>query len=332
MQKLFLFISSLIVSLILFVSPVKAQPQFITEEETTINTDINNDVFIGASKVSLSGNIHGDVFIGAGEVIISGTINEDLIIASGTVVLTEDAQVNGYILAGAGQLDIAGQVNGPVYAGVGNLIILPTAVLNHDLKVNTGEAEISDQAIIKGEKKIIKSDRASSQIDKKQLRRFLRGGQYAFMITSFVSSLLVLLLMIKIMLPILKKITNTAFKSTIGTIGWGFVKLILTPIAVILLLITIIGAPLGLIVLFLYGLKLYLAKLVTAFILGQYLVKQKWLTNKNIYLQSIFGLLLLTGLSYLPFIGPFVKLTSLLLGLGALFTWEKSLFRDKKQT
>jgi len=330
MQKLFLFIFSLVVSLIFFVSPVKAQPQFITEEEITLNTDINNDVFIGAGKVSLSGDIDGDVFIGAGEVIISGTISQDLIIGSGTVVLTEDAQVNGYILAGAGQLDIAGQVNGPVYAGVGNLIIRPTAVLNHDLKVNTGEAEISDQAIIKGEKKIIKSDQARSQVNKEQLHQLLRGGQYGLMITSFLSSLLVLLVMIKIMLPILKKITNTAFKSTAATIGWGFAKLILTPIVVILLLITIIGAPLGLIILFLYGLKLYLAKLVTAFILGQYLVKQKWLTNKNVYLQSVFGLLLLTGFSYLPFVGPFVKLASLLLGLGALFTWEKSFFKSSK--
>jgi len=330
MQKLFIFISSLVIGLILFVSPVKAQPQFITEEEVTLNTNINNDVFIGGSKVSLSSDIDGDVFIGAGEVIISGTINKDLIIASGTVVLTEDAIVNGYILAGTGQLDIAGQVNGPVYAGAGNLIIRPTAILNNDLKVNTGDAKISDQAIIKGETKIIKSDQASSQIDKNQLSQFFNNNQYKFMITSFLSSLLVFLIMIKIMLPILKKITNTALKSTIATIGWGLAKLILAPIAIILLLITIIGAPLGLIVLFFYLLELYLAKLVTAFILGQYLVKQKWLTNKNIYIQSIFGLLLLTGLSYLPFIGPFVKLTSLLLGLGALFTWKKSFFKPSK--
>jgi len=95
-----------------------------------------------------------------------------------------------------------------------------------------------------------------------------------------------------------------------------------------LIAITIIGIPLAMVVFLAYLLALIIAPIFAALCLGKYVLKKK---QKNIVKPAAVGIVILAVLVAIPFIGGFVKLVVLLLGLGAITTALIAFFSKKKR-
>jgi len=140
------------------------------------------------------------------------------------------------------------------------------------------------------------------------------------------SALAILLLGIVIALVI--PLTSNRLAGSIKDKFWlmilyGLLALIVTPIAAILIAITVIGIPITIILILLYVLAILLSKVFASLYLGKLILKEK----KGIIKPMIVGLIAYIILANIPYIGGAVKLLALLLGLGAI---TMTIFTKKK--
>ena len=103
--------------------------------------------------------------------------------------------------------------------------------------------------------------------------------------------------------------------------GWGAIVLLVTPIAAVIICITIIGLPVGLIALALWGIAIYLAQIPVGLFLGQWIIShfRDVEDNRGIMIGALAtGLIILKLLSLIPYFGFFIGLAVILFGLGAV--------------
>ena len=100
----------------------------------------------------------------------------------------------------------------------------------------------------------------------------------------------------------------------------GIVFLIVVPIVSVLVMITVIGIPLGLIALLLYGIALFSAQVFVGMTLGRLILSFFSDGNRRMiqFLGLLLGLLILFGVSFIPYFGPWAPLVVIILGLGGL--------------
>jgi hypothetical protein len=109
------------------------------------------------------------------------------------------------------------------------------------------------------------------------------------------------------------------------SLGLGAAILILTPVAVIICCVTLVGIPLGVITFLLYLIALYMAKIFVGAFLGRALLGQREAGQRHNLMALFLGLLLLTIATHIPFVGGIIAVAMLCFGLGAL-GWQ--LYRE----
>ena len=102
------------------------------------------------------------------------------------------------------------------------------------------------------------------------------------------------------------------------TLGLGVVALVITPLAMLAAALTVVGLPLAVALLFAYLVTLYLADLVVAAWVGRLLLPPPDEGTLAFGRSLGAGLLLVGGVSMVPFLGPAVGLVVMLLGLGLI--------------
>lgn len=280
--------------------------------KTTAN--INGDAYVAGGQIDIGGTISGNLIVGGGNITISGTVLKNVIVGGGQVKIDSTAEIGGYVLAGGGQMDLMGTFLGPVKVGGGSLVVGEKAIINGNLEADVTKSDVSSSSKIIGEKKIIIHE--VKQPEKQQINQWKQLG-YAKEIFSFLSKLVVLLILVKLFGKKIKQ--NKTTETFWPTIGLGLVVLIVTPILSLILMGTIIAIPLSLMVSVFYFVSLYLSGIIASILVGDFIFEKGYLKTGNDYFQSILGLILITLLGLIPFIGGLVKFIILLLGIGFIF-------------
>ena len=103
------------------------------------------------------------------------------------------------------------------------------------------------------------------------------------------------------------------------TLGVGFLTLVVTPLLIILAMVTVIGIPLGMLMGIVYWVAMYLSKIIVAVFIGQWLAKRfKWPELHKGVWYVLLGLVILALLNMIPFVKFIVGLLTVVAGLGAL--------------
>lgn len=306
-----------------------------------INGDVNKSVNVAAGQLTVKGNIGRDLNVAAGTVKIDGNVKEDVLIASGNVWIygkigddlrgscgtIEIADVDGDIYFSAGQFTLNGDVDGDVYLSAGTAKI-KSKNIQGDLMF-WGEKEgldISSNTVIKGKNEI-----------KVNLQPVLENT-YKYTFTDFVDDL-VLKLIITIALGIgyflicylLIKFAPVKTKSTINELTGrmniaksflvGFVAFPVGLSLGISLLLSVVGIPVLIFLVALYGVYLTLIVPISAMMLG--LKIQRMTKNKESYITaSIFGVVILQVLRIIPIFGDILNIVLSLVVLGALIRMQ----------
>jgi len=110
--------------------------------------------------------------------------------------------------------------------------------------------------------------------------------------------------------------------------------LFLTPIAALIVCFTIIGIPMGLITLALYGIALYLAQIPVGLFIGRWIIGRfRLVESKAIMVGALaVGLAILKLLSLIPYFGFFVGFVVVLFGLGAIVAAERKRRAEARET
>jgi hypothetical protein len=105
------------------------------------------------------------------------------------------------------------------------------------------------------------------------------------------------------------------------SLGLGIAVLAGVPLAIIVAAITLVGIPLSLMLFAAYLASIYLAKIWVGAFLGRMLLRPAGATKHDWLLGLLLGLLILTIVGFIPYLGGLVRFGMICLGLGA-FAWQ----------
>lgn len=291
----------------------------IAGKQVKVTSDINGDAYVAGQDIEISGNINGDLIVAGMNVTILGKVQKNLIMAGGQVVVGDSAKIGGYVLTGGNKVNLSGNFAGPVRLGGETLIIGQKTVINGNLEADVAKSEIATESKIVGEKNV-----RIHEVKKVEKQNFgFEKISYIGKFVSFLSKLIVLFVLVRLFG---KKIVQVNIKESFwSAIGLGLVVLIVTPIFGIILLGTVIAAPLSVLILITYFVTLYLSMMVTSILVGK-LVSGKANFKSNIYAQGAIGLLLVTLVGLIPVLGGLTKVVVFLVGVGIIFKGLKTYF------
>ena len=118
--------------------------------------------------------------------------------------------------------------------------------------------------------------------------------------------------------PGLRRISLSTMRALLSSGGIGFLIAFATPVAAIILAITMIGIPIALLVAVLWLLGLYLAKIVIAKCIGSAILGARDNGLSSTILPLLLGLVIVIIAVNLPYIGGILNFLLMLMGLGAL--------------
>lgn len=324
----------------LMILPVHAKgiSNFQAGDNLSLKESIDATSFIAGNNVEVSSEIDGASFIAGNNLKLSN--KQDVLFAAGNVIDVENVETKDAFIAGSSitiaeskirDLYIAGEnikidsdVTRNAYLG-GNSITI-NGTINGDANISAEKIEIGKDAIINGtltydeDSTIHIAEGAQVEKTKTVHNNSVKVEVNPISIIleklfSYATMLVTGLVLIALNQKVMKKIAK--MKSDSGTIaktvGYGFLFLVITPIVSIILLCTVIGIPLSIISLLLYGILIYLSIIPTAYYVGNILLKDKM---KNEYLIFTVSLLIIYLIKMIPVIGGFISFFSLCLGLG----------------
>ncbi len=288
-----------------------------------IQGDIGHAVRAVGETVSVSGNVDGDLMAGCArlDTARSARIGGDLLLGAGNARI--DGLVEGDIRGGGGSVSIGGVVQGDIELEVETLTIESTADIQGNLVYTSeNEAAIQSGAKVAGvtTHKLPEKERDGAE---SSAFAFLSDLKWKFI--GFLMSLLAGLVLILLAPKWLSSVSEAVRSRPGPSAGWGALVLFVTPIAAIVTCITIIGIPLGLIALALWGIAIYLAQIPVGLFVGKLIIgRYREVEGKGIMVAALaLGLVILKLLRLIPYLGFWIGVAAVIFGLGAVVVSER---------
>ena len=292
---------------------------------------VKGDLVSFAKRIVVSGTVEGNIFDCSNSLDLDGQLGHSLYGLMQSLRVNDRARIGEGVLVGAGDVTLEGEVNRSVtmYAGnadvssrVGrtltmagdNFTLTNTARIGGDLSVrvrNLKNVHIADGATITGTRDIELRVRKN---------RFTRPKFYFFQAVWLAAAMLVGWLAL-VLFPGFFQASMHAVGSGWRSLALGIAILGGVPVAMVLLAITLVGLPASIMLLMAYLVSIYLAKIWVAAFLGQMLLKPTGATKGDWMLGLLVGLLILTVVRFIPYLGTLVHFGVICMGLGA-FAWQ----------
>ena len=309
---------------------------------------VNGDVLAFGGSVEVRGTVKGDLVSFAKRTVVSGTVEGNIYDFSNSLDLDgqlghsmyglmqslrvdDRGQVGAGLMVGAGDIALEGEVHRSVTIYAGNadvsgnigreltmagdkLTLTNTARIGGNLKVRVHQlnnVHIADGATIAGSRDI--------QVRMKP-NRFTRPSFYFFQAVWLAAAMLVGWLGL-VLFPNFFQSSTHSVGAGWRSLGLGIAVLAGVPLAIIVIAITLVGLPASLMLLALYLVAIYLAHIFVGAFLGQILLKPSGATKSDWLLGLLVGLLILTVVRFIPYLGGLVHFGVVCVGLGA-FAWQ----------
>ena len=300
----------------------------------TVSGDVKGDVISFSRDLDVKGKVEGNIYSFAQAARIEGQASRNLIgfvqtlelpsqgrVGFDLITFTEDAELSGAVgrdIAAFGEsMSVRGNVGRNVSMFAKNITITSSARITGDFAArvrNKENVHIADGAVVSGKTDIqIRTERS----------RYERPGFYFWKVITLLGAWIVGLLVAALFPAAFAFVPRTS--SDLGLkAGIGFLVLVATPIAVLILAVTLIGLPLALISFGLWLLALYLAKILVAAAIAQAWFKPANFSPRVLALPLLVSLALVWVLTNIPYIGGLLSLMVAIAGLGTVFMWWRS--------
>jgi hypothetical protein len=316
-----------------------------------INGRVEGDVICGGQSINLNGFIDGSARVAGNTININNEITRGVQAFGASIIFGTDAQIKRDVFVAGAFGDMRGQIEGDLHGALANLtldgkvdknvklrlderirdkksgfskgleaplIVTKNAIINGNLYYTSGiEAKIEDGATINGETghSYIKS--------KREKNSGVENWAWELLFSIF-ASLVVGLVIVNIFGEKVKKMTEVMKTKISLSIGIGVIIMFITPLIILFLLITIIGAPLSLMLLALFMIALYISKIFTAIIIGDYLFQKTMKKKQTLLWSMVLGIVATYFIYSIPVLGWLLCLFATWYGLGGLWLYLRS--------
>jgi len=346
----------------LIVDEAVAGDLVVAGADISANGDVAEDFMAGAAVVRLSGNVADDLRVGAGNLTIGGDIGGDALAAGGTLVLSKGSTIQGDALLAGGVLTLDGDIasealitgdeiiiNGNINGAAdirGRHIVL-NGSLSGDIILAAESIELGTQANIggdvsyytdNGEMDFSSALQGGTATFDSSLKYFspagptfsqTLGGAALWFLVSLAGAALVLLLIVLLMPKLVSAAATQLATKFWVSLGVGALFFVAAPIIILLLLITVIGIPLGLFGMFVYAFSVYAASIVTSAAIGKWLeqkLKKNW-GKASLFFISLGILVAIKLLGLIPFVGWLIVMLIAFAGFGAVLLAKRARYK-----
>ena len=313
-----------------------------------IDGEVTGDLIVFAQTIEITGSVRGDVysfgrtietdgevgggFAGFGQMIrIGDTIGQSVYGFAQTFRSGRDAAIEGDLFAFGEDINVGGSIarNVTVFSNTFTLsgevrrdvtfggrmaAVQSSASIGGDLDVGLPDGdnlELDSSATVGGE--TIVDVQEPSREEDEILSVWTIALTALWLAAAFLSGMLLLWA-----LPALRRVPLENLGGILASAGVGFLIITALPILSVVLAVTIIGLPAGLVIAAVWALGLYVSKIVVAHFLGYTLLRPKQQGPRSLVLPLLLGLVLVLVAVSLPYVGWVINLLLVVLGLGAI--------------
>ena len=308
-----------------------------------VNGRVDGDIISVAQNINVTGEVGGNIRAVANSINLNGSVDRNISVMAEDLVLGPNANITWDALIMAINTEMRGKIEGGLSGRIAqgliagrigknvnlnlansnkqSLTIASEAVIGGDLNYTSKEdANISSGSSITG--KITKENVPINNIN--WLKIYLWSILFSIF-SALVVGLLIIFVGKNISAKILLKIEEIPNKLIVPGL---IIALILPPLA-LLLAFTVIGIPLALIIMAWWFIMIYIAKILTAILIGRLLIKKITKKKEPSSLWSlILGVVIWWLLFTIPFIGWILSLIAIWLGLGGIYFYASSQLRN----
>ncbi len=282
---------------------------------TVVSGTVEGNIYALSNSLDLDGELGHSIYALAQSLHVDnrGHVGGGILSAAGDVTL--EGQVNRSVTMFAGNADVSGSIGRELTMAGDSLTLTNTARVGGNLSAHVDQLKnvhIADGATIGGKRDI--------QVSVRKKSRFTRPGFYFFQAVWLAAAMLVGWLCL-VLFPGFFQASTLAVGSVGRSLGLGFAVLAAVPVAIVVTAVTLVGLPVSLMLLAVYLVAIYLAKVWVGAFLGRILLKPAGATKGDWLQGLLLGLVILTIVGFIPFLGGLVHLGVVCLGLGA-FTWQ----------
>lgn len=316
----------------------------VAGKHVAVRGGVQGNLYVFARELDLEGRVAGSVHVIAGQVRIEGAVGGSLIAAAEELRLGESARVGrdaalaahrctidgtiarDLILAGD-RLDLGGTVERELQVLWAHRFALHDGSrVGGDLFVRLprgGTFERAVGAVVGGEARTERVSPAGGYLAHYAMPHF-----YAILVLRLAAAFAFGLLLYTVA-PQLFDIELPTGGRFVRFLAYGLLFAGATPVALVLLSLTLVGIPTAVLGLFLYATALYVASIVVGALVGRAVVRPGDRSLGAFGRRLLLGLTLVFAGSALPFLGPPVGVVVVLLGLGLLIERGRQLRRPR---
>ena len=298
-------------------------------QRVLVDGQVEGDVFAAARTVDLRGAIGDSTRVVGGQVVVDATIDGDLIAGGNRVQILEGTVIRGGVAAAASSLEIDGTVEENLRAAVGELVLRGT-VRGH-ANVIADRLDLAPEARIEGDldyrtrlplspeaaARVAGAVRYEEPIDEDE-DEGSAAWSFLFWTWQAGAALLAGLLAVALFRPLVQQLASAiAGETTLGAL-LGFGAFLIVPVGAAVVMMTLVGLPIGIIAVLLFSVALYVAKLPIAAWAGDQLLARAGRPDASPYAAMAVGILALYLLFEIPWLGGLFWLAATWLGLGAM--------------
>ncbi len=300
-----------------------------------LDAEVSDNVYVAGANAGVGGKILGDLNVYGSQIVIGSSVQGAVTAMGSRVVVSNDSHIGGEtslrgadvsfageaagpVAIEATSVEISGAVKGPLHIEATRVHFADGARIDSDVEIYT----VADPVIDKGAKVLGRINRHS--LPRFSMDRFeASNGIMAGLLPGLYllgSSLMAGLVFLWLGRGGVEGTIDELIDSPAASGGWGLAAIIGLPIAVVLLSLTIIGAPIGALAVLALPLFLLLGYACAGLGLGE------WFFNRLgeprsaglRALHLLVGLIVLGLAGLIPWAGPVVLALAAICGFGAL--------------
>jgi len=310
-------------------------------QNVTISGTVEGDVLCAAQTITFTGSASGNIRLAGQTVSVSGNVTKSASLAGQTVTIDGQAQigqdatmlgqsvtVNGKvsrdIVIASSAATVNGAVGRNVTANVETLNLANNATVGGALNYTSPQKITMDKnAVVTGKVTYTKTE--VNPAKETAANAYNPVGSIVWSLMLLASAVVFALLFPSL----LHRVTGSSALSvpqSLLAVLVGFVAGIVMPIAIVLLMITVLGIPFALVVLLTWILILSLSGVFAAYYVGRIV----WRTQTNAVLIMLVGALIIIVLLLIPIVNVLVWLLAAWYGSGVILLRLKELYVTPK--
>lgn len=292
--------------------------------------------FLAGNLIEYTGSVEYGAFAGY-SIKTNGTIEKDLFAAGNSIELGEDTLVGRDLYAAARTVLVKSNLAGNAFIGAERLV-LENVTIDGDLNVSAADIVIKGKSSVAGTFKYNDSARIAG-LDELTAGNIVTytaptnevsfGRTLASQFVILLGRLLVTIVIVAVASKFSKRLLDEfSLKNSWKDLALGLGLLLGVPLACLFIMITLIGLPLGIVGLVLYGLFAYLSTSVTGGVIGELVAAKLFKkADMHIFLKYTIGIVLIELMGLIPYIGSLITGIAVCFGFGYLI---HKLFRQPK--